>query len=235
MLNDVEDAIIKVLRENLKRIPKENINVKRPDFKKNSLPSISFENIEFKTEDLGMGASSGEKKEGAHDKFSGDGKTEKFKLSKKPLKPLEIVEYPLGTQRREIDDYTVDYEKGIIKFRIPPEKGKNNISVKYFIDKSIGETKGLRFDLKYNLCIWAGNEEERDRITMDVLKTLITASDELDDQGIVLRTLGGANIVDEKIPEGVFGKNIECKLETEIYVEVPYERIRRIEMKKEIK
>jgi len=235
MLNDVEDAVIKVLRENLEGIPKENINVKRPDFKKDSLPSISFENVEFKTEDLGMGASSGEKKEGAHDKFSGDNKTEKFNLSKIPLKPLEIVEHPLGTERREVDDYTVDYEKAIIKFRIPPVRGKDNISVKYFVDKSVGETKGFKFNLKYNLCIWAKDEGERDRITMDVLKTLLMVTDELNDQGIVLRTLGGANIGDEKIPEGVFGKNIECDIESEVYVEVPYERIRKIEVKKEIK
>ncbi|ODS40769.1 MAG: hypothetical protein A7315_15510 [Candidatus Altiarchaeales archaeon WOR_SM1_79] len=193
MLNDVEDAVIKVLRENLEGIPKENINVKRPDFKKDSLPSISFENVEFKTEDLGMGASSGEKKEGAHDKFSGDNKTEKFNLSKIPF------------------------------------------SVKYFVDKSVGETKGFKFNLKYNLCIWAKDEGERDRITMDVLKTLLMVTDELNDQGIVLRTLGGANIGDEKIPEGVFGKNIECDIESEVYVEVPYERIRKIEVKKEIK
>ncbi|MDI6729983.1 MAG: hypothetical protein QMD06_00350 [Candidatus Altarchaeum sp.] len=231
MLNDVEEAIIQVLRESLKVVPGENINVKRPDFKKSPLPSISFENIDFKTEYLGIGASSGEKKEGVHDKFNGDGKTEKFKLSKKPLKPVLIVEHPLGAQKREIDDYFVDYEKGVINFRIIPENGKDNISVKYFINSSIGETKGMKFNLRYNLCVWAKDEAKRDEIAMEVLKTLVISADELNDEGIVLRAVGGANLNDEKIPEGVFGKSIECTVETEIYVEIPYERIKKIEIK----
>lgn len=231
MIEKVEKEIIEILKENLKEI--KNIDVIRPDFKKDNLPAISFENIEFKTEDLGIGFSSGTKKEGQHDKFIGDGKTKEFKLSKKPLKPLAMVECPLGTGKRENDDYTVDYEKGIINFRIPPEKGKD-ISIKYFINRCAAETKGLKLDLKYNLCIWATNEQERDKITMDVLKTFIIFTDVLSSKGIILRAIGGKNIEGDKI-KNVFGKSIECDIETEIYVEIPYEIIKKIEIKEEIK
>jgi len=235
MIEEVEKEIIEILKHNLKEI--KNVDIIRPDFKKDNLqailPAISFENVEFKTEDLGIGFSSGAKKEGQQDKFKGDIKTTEFKLSKKPLKPLAIVECPPGTRKREIDDYTVDYEKGIINFRIPPEKGKD-ISIKYFINKSAAETKGLKLNLKYNLNIWAANEQERDKITMDVLKTLLTFTDVLSSKGIILRTIGGKNIDGDKIKD-VFGKNIECNIETEIYVEIPYEIIKKIEIKEEIK
>jgi len=235
MIEEVEKEIIEILKENLKEI--KNVDIISPDFKKDNLqtilPAISFENIEFKTEDLGIGFSSGAKKEGQHDKFKGDGKTAEFKLSKKPLKPLAIVECPFGTRRKEVDDYTVDYEKGIINFRIPPENS-SDISIKYFINKSAAETKGLKLNLKYNLNIWAANENERDKITMDVLKTLVIFTDILSSKGIILRTMGGKNIEDNKIKD-VFGKSIECEIETEIYVEIPYEIIKKIEIKEEIK
>lgn len=231
MIEEVESEVIKILRENLKGI--KNIDTIKPDLKKDSLPAISFENIEFKTEDLGIGFSSSDKKEGQHDKFSGDSKTKEFKLTKKPLKPVEIVECPLGTRKKEVDDYTVDYEKGVINFRIPPEKS-SDISIKYFINKSAAETKGLKLNLKYNLNIWASNEQERDMIAMNVLKTFIIFTDVLSSKGIILRTIGGKNIEDDKM-KGVFGKSIECNIETEIYVEIPYDIIRKIEIKEEIK
>lgn len=234
MIEDVENSIIEIIKKYISSVPTDNIIAGAPDLKEIKLPLVSFENQKFSVEDLGMGASSGEGKQKVQDKLTGDGKTGEFKLGKTPLRaPLE-VEHPPGTPRRETDDYTVDYEKGILKFRLVPGKGKDNISVNYLTRKSVSETRGLKFNLKYNLCAWAKSGKERDSISLDLIKLFLIAKDEMEDKGIVIRATGGRNITGDNIPEGVFGKEIECRVECEVYIDVPYERIRKVEIESKV-
>jgi hypothetical protein len=231
MFSRIETAIVKVLQDNLKSVPKDNIRATKPDLNvEKNLPAISLTNVDFDIKEIGIGGSIGANEEGLQDVFSGDGKKREFTLTKKPLRPITKVEHPLGKQKKESDDYTVDYGKGIIAFRSPPEKGRNNILIKYLPP---AETKGLKFNLKYHLEIWARDEGQRDAITIEVIKTLLKEGSPLVRQGITIRPIKGFNVPpDEEVPKGVYGKTLEYLIETELQVEIPLPRIERIEVQK---
>jgi len=231
MFSRIETAIIKVLQDNLKSVTKDNIRAKKPDLNvEKNLPVISLTNVDFDIEEVGIGGSTGTSREGLQDIFSGDGKKREFTLTKKPLRPITKAEHPLGERKRETDDYTVDYEKGIITFRSPPEKGRNNILIKYLPP---AEIMGLNFDLKYHLNIWARDEAQRDAITIDVIKTLLKEGGALGRQGIFIRPIKGFSVSStEEVPKGVYGKTLEYLIETELQVEIPVPRIEKIEVQK---
>ena len=230
MFSRIETTIIKVLQDNLKSVPKDNIRTKKPDLKtEKNLPAISVSNVDFDIEEVGIGGSIGPSEE-QQDTFSGDGKRREFNLTKKPLRPVAKVEHPLGKVKREINGYTVDYEKGIVTFRSPPEKGMNNILIRYL---QPAEVKGLKFDLKYHLGIWARDEERRDTITVDVIKALLKEEGSLGRQGILVKPIKGLNVpAGEEVPEGVYGKTLEYRVEAELHLKIPLPRIERIEVQK---
>lgn len=228
MFKKIETAMIKVLQDHLKTVPKDNIGVKITELGEN-LPAISITNIDFEVQDVGVGRSIGGEGRELQDMFSGDGKTKEFTVKVKPLRPTITVEHPIGTRLTE-DDYAVNYEKGVITFKSPPEKGKENILVKYL--KPI-EIKGLRFNLRYHLNIWAGDEAQRDAITVEVMETLLREEDTLNWQGISIKPVKGFNIPpNEDLPGETYGKTIEYSTEAELRVVVPYPRMEKIEIKR---
>ena len=230
MFSRIETAIIKILQDNVKSVPKDNIRAKKPDFKvEKNLPAISFTNVDFNVEEIGIGGSTGPNKEGLQDVFSGDGKKREFTLAKKPLRPITKVEHPTGKEKKENTDYTVDYGKGMITFRSPPQKGRNNILIKYLPP---AETKGLKFNLKYHLETWARDESQRDTITIDVIKTLLKEGSALVKQGIFIKPIKGFNVHEDEVPAGVYGRTLEYLVETELQVEIPLPRIEEIEVQK---
>ena len=227
MFNKIETAIISVLQENLKKVPKGNIGVKMPEPKK--LPSISLNNIDFETKDLAIGRTiSGEGRE-AQETLSGDGKKTDFNLTEKPVKPLIGVEYPAG-KRLDERNYKVDFEKNLIIFQTPPAKGKDNILVKY--NKPI-EIKTLKFNLRYYLNIWAESEAQRDDIAVEVIETLLRNEELLSQQGIGISPVKGFNIPPDDDKGNMHGKTLEYLVETDLQVPTAVPRIEKIEIKKE--
>lgn len=228
MFKKIETAIIKVLQDHLKTVPKDNIGVKNPKLGEN-LPAISLTNVDFEVKEVGLGRSIGGEGLELQETFSGDGKKKEFTVKEKPLRPTITVEHPPGMRIKE-DDYGVDYKNGVITFHSPPKEGKENILIKYL--KPI-EIKGVRFNLRYHLTVWAGDEAQRDAITVEVMETLLREEDTLNRQGIPIRPVKGFNIPPDKdLPGEIHGKTIEYLIEADLQVEVPYPRIEKIELQR---
>lgn len=225
MFSKVENAIIGALKDNLKTVPKDNIGVKK--IKADSLPAISITNVDFEVKEVGLGRSVG----GAvlQDTFSGDSKTKEFVLKQKPIKPIIGVDYPIGNRLKE-NNYEINYEKGIITFPSPPKKAKENIIVKYLKPT---ETRGLRFNLKYNLNIWAKDETQRDSITVEVIEALLKEEDSFNREDMTIKPIRGFNAPqNEETPKGIQGKTLEYLFESSLEVEIPSPRIEKIETRR---
>lgn len=205
-------------------IPAENIMIGELDTNKTS---ISLINTGFTIEELGIGGSGGVKQEEVIEKFHPNGKTEHFNLSKKPLRPLIRVENPIGTVKNEPDDYIADYESGKISFRSPPEKGKESVQVKYQIARTVGETRKLKFMLVYSISVWADDLQEKNLLTLEVIKALYRERNTLINSGIdEMKLIKGYSADARK------ASIVEYHVETTIQIEMPLPPIERIEIGK---
>jgi len=227
LFEKIESAIIEVLKEQLESVPKGNIEAKKTKLGE-KLPAISIVNVSFDVKDVGVGNSIGGENVHAQEKFSGDGERKEFILSEKPVRPLVMVEHASGSRFNEAD-YTVDYGRGAVIFRTPPKKGEDNISVKYL---KPFEVKGLRLNLTYHICVWAGDEAQRDEIAVEVLEAILREETSLDQQGVDLKLVKGFNTSMDDGSGNVFGKTLEYMIEADLLVEVPYPRMEQIEVKK---
>jgi len=226
MFNRIESAIIEVLKEQLKSVPKGNIDTKKPK-PGGKLPAISVANVSFDVKDVGVGSTIGGENARAQDIFSGDGERTEFILSEKPVRPLIVVEHPSGSRFNEAD-YTVDYGRGAVTFNTPPKKGEDNISVKYL---KPFEVKGLKLNLQYHIDVWASDESQRDAITVEVMEALIREETSLNQQEVHLKLVRGFNTSLDDGSENVFGKTLEYMIEADLRVEIPYPRMERIDLK----
>jgi len=231
MFDKIESLIIKVLKDNLNIVSKDNIGLTRIDFKgKLKLPAISIEDVDFKVEEPGIGRALSSVEKELIDVFSGDGRETKFSLSKKPLKPTVEVEHPPGRKLREGVDYSVDYAEGIVIFNSPPISGDKNIVIKYHAPVEI---KGLKFNIKYHIGVWADDESLCDTIAVKVIELLLREEKQFTVQGIFLKPIGGFNVnSNELLPKDVYGKVLEYQVEAQLQVEVPVPRIERIEIRR---
>jgi hypothetical protein len=230
MINEVEEAVLEVLRKGLSEfVPSKNIVI--GEFDKKEGKWISLINTGFTVDELGMGSSGGVKKEEVVEKFDADGKKKEFKLAQKPLHPLISVESPAKTVKKEPDDYTVNYAGGMIFFRIPPEKGEGNVQVKYQIARAAAEIHNFKFILNYALNIWADDQLERKRITLEAIKVLYRERAELSNRGVeeikLIKGYSAASPQDSKK-----ANVIEYQVETTIQVEMPMPPIEKIEIGK---
>lgn len=226
MIREVEEAILESLRKGMSElIPSENIMIGELDIKKTI--SISLINTGFTVEELGIGGSGGVKKEEVIEKFHPDGKTGDFNLSKKPLLPLISVENPIGTVKNEPDDYIVDYETGKISFRAPPERGKESVQVKYYTARAVGETRNLKFMLIYSISVWADDLQEKNLLTLEVIKALYRERNTLVNRGIdEMKLIKGYSADARK------ASVVEYQVETTLQLEMPVPPIERIEIGK---
>lgn len=223
MFNEIENTMTEVLRKNLKAVPKENIGVRKPDFKeKKSLPAICIENLDFEADEVGVGRSVDTADKQREEFFSGDGKERSFKLSEKPLRPVLSAEHPVGTRLRRDVDYTVDYKEGVINLHSPPAKGERNVAVRYLMPL---ETKGVRFKLRYHVNVWSEDEAERNQIAVQVVKALLREEETFNRKGLVIKPLRGFNAPQNEATENFSGKTLEYLLEAYLQVEVPLPRI----------
>lgn len=231
MFGRIEELIIKVLKDNLDLVPKDNIGLKRVDFKRNlRLPSVSIEDVEFQIEDPGIGRALSSVEKELADIFSGDGKRTVFPLSKKPLKPTVEVEHPPGRKLREKVDYSVDYVEGVVIFNSPPLSGDRNVVVKYLAPVEI---RGLKFNIKYHITIWADDKSSCNDIAVKIIELLFREEKHFNVQGIFLKPLRGFNASpNDLVPEGVYGKVLEYEVETQLQIELPVPRIERIEIRR---
>lgn len=214
MFVELEDKIVEVLRGKIKEVPRENITIDREP---NNPPAITISNITFK---VGR-ASLAEDEEGEeiNEVFNGNGVKKAFKLREKPT-TIIAVESPKGRGIREIDDYTVDYDEGVVVFRKAPSKGRGNIVVKYVSARRRMMVVRFKLKAKYNISIVAQDRVQVDRIAESVVKTLTELEDELEKIGGSLKPVKGKRI-ENKI-NLVYLAEIEFKLEKPI---PPIERI----------
>jgi hypothetical protein len=226
----IESSLIEVLKENLS-VPKENImsgvNV---DFskKKLALPQISLNNTGFTVGEIGIGSDAGVKKEETSDAFTGDGKTFEFKLSKEPhslvnvkLKEKKDDKWKIikdVDDREHFDNFTFDCKKGVITFRAVPKAG-TEIRVNYCVNGDFSETKGLKFNLNYDISVFAESNAEVNNVCTSIIKILLLERIPLAGNGI-LTTLTGGESMDE-LTDNVYGKKLKYLIETELIVEFP--------------
>lgn len=230
MIREVDEAILESLRKGLLNIvPSEDIIFGEKDKKKEK--SISLINTGFTVEEQGIGGSGGAMKEEVVEKFDSDGKTKDFHLSRKPLKPLIIVESTIGTLKTEPDDYTIDYERGIISFRVPPENGKESVKIKYNIARAVAETRNVKFILTYSIYVVGENLQNRDHIMLETIKMFYREKLALAKKGVEeIKLIKGytQKVEDQDTDVGV----IEYRVENTIRIEIPLPPIERVEIRK---
>jgi hypothetical protein len=245
LFDAIEDAIIELLKESEVGIADENFF--KCDFspggssKKQALPALSLYDIDMTFGEQTLGSNLREKREESTETFSGDGQTVSFSLSSRPLRPLIGIENPLGNRRRENHDFKVDYEKGQVNFETPPEKGRKNVLAKYFPLKDVALVSGLHVNLRYNFDIYDADRSKCNDVTLDVVKALLLGRDKLASRGLIVKPLSCKTIdfdVNSKSSSttttSIFGRTLECQVDTDFYVATPVPPIERIEIEKKI-
>ena len=230
------DEIKAKIQEDVEGIGKQNIvNQKADPNKLSSLPLIAIYDTGFTFEKIGIGEGMGITQEESQEEFSGDGVKTKFQLKNSAIRPLISVEAPIGNKLREIEEYSIDYFKGIVTFKTAPpkaQKGKNNISIAYAVAKNAGEVKGIRLKVICNFDIWAKTTTQSDTIAMDVIKSMLYAEDPLASKHIHIKPLSGMNLsvmMEGKIKD-LKGRRLVYMAEIDIKFETKVSQIRKIEV-----
>jgi hypothetical protein len=231
MIKEVDEAILESLRKGLSNIvPSENIVVEEVNPEKGK--SIFLVNTGFTVDEQGVGGSGGVRREEVVEKFDSDSEKKNFSISQRPIKPLISVESPIGILKSEPDDYTVDYQNGVVSFRVPPEKGKENIRIKYNIARVVAETRDLKFTLTYSIYVRGENIRNRDLIMIEIIKTLYLEKTALAKKGVeeiqLIRGYTTPRTEGQNINEGI----IEYQVKTTIKIEMLLPSIERIEIGK---
>jgi hypothetical protein len=227
MIEEVDNTILELLRKTLAELVRPE-DITTGEFEPKRTTAISIINSDFSVEELGIGGSGSIKKEKIVDDFKSDGKTKDFSLSQKPLQSV-IVENPIGTEKNETDDYTIDYENGTVSFRSASEKG--GVRITYFAARDVAEIRNLQFVLTYSLMINAKDPQDRNKITMETIKALYREKPEMVKKGISqIRLIKGylKKISDDPITVSV----LEYQLETTVEIEMPMPAIEYIEIGK---
>jgi hypothetical protein len=190
---------------------------------------ISLMNTDFTVEEVGIGGLGGIKSEEMVEKIEPDGVCRDFHLSGRPVQSIINVESPAGTSLVETNDYKFDHSTNMISFRVSPAIGKS-ILVRYHLARSMAEIKTLKFAIIYSMTIWAKDPLERDKIAMEIIKTVYSQISWLDKQGIslikpikgILASLPGDQTKKIRV--------IDYLVETEIQIELPMPPIEKIEI-----
>lgn len=229
MIKEVDDALLEILKKGLSELlPSDNVVLGAPEGKKTKAVFLSCK--DFTIEEMGIGGSAEVKSEMISKTIDADGVKVEFPLSSTPLRPLVSVENPAGTFRHEPDDYTMDYSRGIIKFREPPADG-TTIQISYNTSRSVAEIRRLKFNLIYNITFWASKQEDIDTMTLEAIKALYLGQPELGKRGVdEIRLIKGISQDDgaEKRRTSV----LQYQVETTLFIEVPQPAIERIEVER---
>ena len=228
MIGDADNIILEVLQKGLtKDLPADAVYI--GEFDPRRAKSLSLECTSFSVEEEGIGGSGGIKRETVSDDLPTDGKTAQFTLSQKPVRPLISVETPPGTLKNTPDDYTIDYDRGMVTLRVVPEK-KAKLRISYYVDRPVAETRTIRLLLTYHLTIGAKSREESDAIVTETIRVLYRERSRLEKQGISeVKLVRGFT---ESFPEekGTVANVLEYQAQTTVQIEIPMPPIARIEI-----
>jgi len=231
MLPEVDNVILETIRDSLGSVPKSNVLIHRSIVPPKKTPTIYVWNRAFKALDLSVGGDLGETGQLVMERFDGDGKKLKFKLSNPPLRPLLSAESPPERRLREGEDFKVNYQSGVLTLENPPEKGRENLFVRYRSGKGAGELKGLRVKLAYDVDVWASEAQEQSSLVNRIVSSLLKRKDDLGEKGIRLTILGGRDLTSrDGVPDGSFCKRVQCVAETNISVKLAIPRIETVEL-----
>jgi len=194
MLTEIEERIVKVLRERLEAIPPENILLESKPSKK---PAVTISNVSFKLEKSGISETQDLSKVEMEERFPVDGVQTTYPLKQKPLKEGLRVECPLGTTLVENVDYSVNLDKGSIIFPTPPLKGTKRILVKYYSQNAL-TVKSLKVTARYRIEAWGKDRGETDAVAEKVVKALLSVDDELALEGINVTPVMGRTVVEQQ-------------------------------------
>jgi len=194
------------------------------------MPAVYIWNRAFETLDLTIGGELGETGQIVEERFDGDGRKTKFKLSSAPLRPMLSIETPPERRIDEGRHFTVNYQNGTLALGSPPEKGRSNLLVRYRSTKGAGELKGLRLKLDYDVDVWASAEVQGSLVNQ-IVSSLLRRKDQLGEKGIRLTILGGRDLTPKDgVADGSFCKRVQCVAETNIMVKVGVPRIERVQL-----
>jgi hypothetical protein len=194
MLTEMEEKLAEILRKKIVEIPKESIVV---DTELNKPPAVMISNLKFKFEKADMAENFDTGKVNLEEKFSGDGVKKLYKIQEKPLRNSVRVESPSGVLLDEKEDYTID-DDGSINFRKSPGKGKSNIIVRYNSQKSLVTLKTLKIKALYQISVIGENRLGADSLAEKVVKALLEAEEELAQENVEIKPLGGVTFAQEK-------------------------------------
>jgi hypothetical protein len=227
MLTEIEERLVRILQERVEEIPKENIVL---NIEPTKLPAAAISNLGFEFERLGLADNVDEGRIEFEESFGSDGVQTSYKLKEKPLQGSVRVECPLGASLAEKRDFVVNYDKDSIDFRKAPPEGENKIFVRYLSQKSAMTVKGLKVKATYAIDVWDAESAKADSLAEKVVKGLLTAEDELADEGIGLTPVGGEPLREQ---EGEKTERIRLKyvFERELRVKKLVPPIEKIEIK----
>lgn len=230
MISQVDLALLETLRRDLgELLPGENVMMEEPS----EMPgnAVFLTSTDFTVEEMGIGGSTAAEKEELVETLDASKTGKKIRLSQKPKSPLISVESPPGSFLHEPDDYTVNYEDGTISFRKSPMPD-GRIQVRYNIAREVAETLQLKFTLGYTITIMAMDREERERLTLEIIKILYRNRPKLNERGIYeIRLKKGSSR--EKAEDWTRNTNIlKYLVETFVTIEMPVPAIEKIEITK---
>lgn len=163
-MENIAIKLLNFLKENVKDVSSENITYGESE----GIPRIEVYCLNSEIIQKSIGESERILKEERIEYFNGTGSRRNFKLKELPIRPLVSVESPKGHILRENVDFNVDYVKGIVSFKSAPEKGKNNVIIKYY-SSDIGVEHLTRFKAEYAVKIFAKTCEEIDTIASRIM------------------------------------------------------------------
>lgn len=189
----VLDELAELIRKNLSMVKAENVitgftrypilSDKLTTTSTSPLPLILIHDEGFVFDSDNLGISYGGAREETSEVFSCDGTSSEISLSRLPVRPIISVENPTGHKLLEYEDFTVNYKTGMLKFRIPPKKGKDNLIVRHLATNLTGETRGLRLKVKCLIDCFAKSVHECDSVILDVIKVVLLDTESLSYRG----------------------------------------------------
>lgn len=228
----IEGMIREILQQEISIVPKDRIALPRTEAKLKA-PCITLSNVDFFVKEADIGRAFGGEEVDIEELLDSDGRGLEYALSDKPVRPSVRVEHPTGTNLRESDDYSVDYQRNVIVFQRPPSKGKENILVRY---RRPAELKTLKLRIRYHIDAWSEGEAQRDELAVKVMEALLRNENKIAQQHLAIRPLKGFNIAStESGLSGANGKTLEYEVEADLTVVTPLPRMEKIELQEKKK
>ena len=224
MLAEIETTLLKILKERMPGISKENLVI---DEKPKKTPALVVSNVDFRFDSAGMVENADRGKIEIDERFDGDGSRASFKLQQKPLKGSARVRSSFEASPEE-SGRTVNYEEGSVDFKKPPPKGKGNIIVTYLPEQGVLTLRTLKVIASYTVEAWSPDRVEADSIAEKVVTTLLSAEDEFLQQNIEAKPIEGKVIQEES--DGIVKIQLKYVFERELRLEQVVGPIQKIEI-----